>query len=336
MIKELKCEYSRLLASAEESDTTEIMNDLKEKGKAAFLEKDYGKAAELYGHAIDQDPTDAVLFSNRAQCYLNLKNWKKAMEDCTEGLERSPTSNIKEKLLYRKALAARALGQITLAATCLGQVLRISSSNQVARTQLAEVNSILDHSQLQASKKLKSSLNGSQIPIEVVDSLPEKYATIVDPPTVPKVRQPANLILVEKMSEELFLDRPAKQLSKLSTNITFVERPAMLKLRILDHLLPDVRVRAFKPILELSKLDILELGDIEPEFLELFIDSGTYGLLSNLVKPTQLLERLKAVLSLARYKISLQMCSSQKISGLLNTVEDQLPHLLQSFTNILS
>lgn len=320
------------------------MDELKLKGRKAFIEKKFEIAAHLYGEAIDLDSTDAVLFSNRAQCYINLKKWKLALKDCNDGLDRNPTSNIKEKLLYRKALAAKGLNQLSLAAASLEQVLKVSPSNQAARAELKAVNSILDEAEVQASKKMKPSANGSQIPIEVVDSLPEEYAKIVNPSIVPQPKQPENPDLVEKLSDELFLDRPVKQQprqpeqqpTQLESTHPFGERPAMLKLKILDQLLPDVRARALKPILELSKLDILELGDVEPEFLELFIDAGTHGLLNNMVTPSQLLERLQAVMSLARYQIALHMCSTLKINELLKIVESSLPELLLDFTKILS
>lgn len=319
------------------------MDEIKQKGRKAFIEKKFDIAAHLYGEAIDLDSTDAVLFSNRAQCYINLKKWKLALKDCNDGLDRNPTSNIKEKLLFRKALAAKGLNQLSLAAASLEQVLKVSPSNQAAKAELKAVNLILDDAELQASKKMKPSANGSQIPIEVVDSLPEEFAKIVNPP-IPQPEQPKNPDLVEKLSEELFLDRPSKQQpseqeqqpSQQESSHPFGERPAMLKLKILDQLLPEVKARAFKPILELSKLDILELGDVEPEFLELFIDAGAYGLLNNLVTPSQLLERVQAVLSLARYQIALRMCSRLKITALLKIVESSQPELLREFTKILS
>lgn len=31
----------------------------------------------------------AVLFTNRAQCYISLKKWKEAIEDCTQAIIRS-------------------------------------------------------------------------------------------------------------------------------------------------------------------------------------------------------------------------------------------------------
>lgn len=311
------------------------MDDLKKKGREVFAEKKFDAAAQFYGKAIDLDPTDAVLFSNRAQCYINLMKWKLAMNDCKDGLDQNPTTNIKIKLLYRKALAAKGLNQLSLAAECIDKVLEISPSNLAAKTELEIINSMLGDVEFQVSKKMKPSANGSQIPIEVVDSLPEEYARIVYPSSVPKVKQPDNPRLVEKVSEELFLDRPSKQQPPPSSH-SFGERPAMLKLKILDQLHPEVRARAFKPILELSKLDILELGDVEPEFLDLFIDSGTHGILNNVVTPSQFLENLRALLSLSRFQIALRMCSRLSIDDLLKSVENNLPNLLLDFTLLLS
>lgn len=315
------------------------MEDFKSKGRKAFGEKNYQEAARIYDKAIHLDPDDAVLFSNRAQCFINLQDWNHAMKDCEEGLRKNPILKIREKLLYRGAIAAKSLNQISLAMSWLHQLLEISPSNQAAKSVLEELKKILGDSPSQtSSKKLKTSLNGGQVPIEVVDALPERYSKIVNfqsqSPSIPKRAE--NMELVEKVSQELLLDRPAKDPSRSFQAKKFAERPAMLQLKGLDQLLPKLKHKAFKTILGLKEYEILELGDVEPEFFELFIDSVAYGIESDYANPDELLNKLKVILSLPRYQIALHKCSQQKITNLLEKLKHALPHLLLSFNKLLS
>ncbi|CAN6352267.1 unnamed protein product [Urochloa humidicola] len=53
----------------------------KSQGKEAFVKGDYLDAAYFYLLAIDIDPLDATLFSNRSICWLRLREGKKALSD---------------------------------------------------------------------------------------------------------------------------------------------------------------------------------------------------------------------------------------------------------------
>lgn len=76
----------------------------KEEGNNAFKAKDYQRAIELYGQALEVDPTNkdmnAKILQNRAQAYLNLKDYDAAINDCTEALRLDPG--------YVKAMKVRA------------------------------------------------------------------------------------------------------------------------------------------------------------------------------------------------------------------------------------
>lgn len=76
----------------------------KEEGNAAFKAKDYRRAIELWGQALEVDPTNkdmnSKILQNRAQAYINLKEHDAAIQDCTEALRLDPD--------YLKALKMRA------------------------------------------------------------------------------------------------------------------------------------------------------------------------------------------------------------------------------------
>lgn len=67
----------------------------KEEGNAAFKAKDYRKAIELYTQALNVDQANkdmnAKILQNRAQAYINLKEYDDAVNDCTEALRLDPT-----------------------------------------------------------------------------------------------------------------------------------------------------------------------------------------------------------------------------------------------------
>lgn len=317
---------------------TVVMDKLRAEAKQAFAAKNYGLAAELYGQALEINPNDPVVLSNRSQCYINLENWAQAMKDSSDGLQLNPTPNVREKLLFRKSIAAKQLGQLSVSVSCLRELLEFSPSNTAAQKELQVVTTLCEDQQLQSAlKKHKALPKSGQVPIAVVDSLPEKYANIVNPQsTQPKTPKPlGDADAVTRASEELFLDRPKKASSPPKESTTFVQRPAMLRLSVLNNLPPEVKSRAFKPILELSEEEILELGSVEPEFLQLFVESVTYGLANTSAPASELLRKLEVVLSLSRFTLALQMCDPDAKSALIKQADISLPDLSPSFAKLL-
>jgi DnaJ family protein C protein 7 len=76
----------------------------KEEGNTAFKAKDYRRAIDLWAQALEVDPTNkdmnAKILGNRAQAYINLKEYDSAIQDCTEALRLDPG--------YVKAMKIRA------------------------------------------------------------------------------------------------------------------------------------------------------------------------------------------------------------------------------------
>ena len=57
------------------------MTSFKEQGSKAFLAKDYPKAIEHFTSAIEENPADHTLYSNRSACFYNTNVPDKALED---------------------------------------------------------------------------------------------------------------------------------------------------------------------------------------------------------------------------------------------------------------
>ncbi|XP_041362762.1 E3 ubiquitin-protein ligase CHIP-like [Gigantopelta aegis] len=61
--------------------------DLKNQGNRLFLARKYDDAICCYSKAINKNPGTATFFTNRALCYLKLRQWETAVQDCHRALE---------------------------------------------------------------------------------------------------------------------------------------------------------------------------------------------------------------------------------------------------------
>ncbi|KHJ43641.1 u-box domain protein [Trichuris suis] len=61
--------------------------DLKLQGNNYFAGHSYEEAIHCYTKAIVKDPENATFFTNRALCYLHLKRFESAAQDCRKALE---------------------------------------------------------------------------------------------------------------------------------------------------------------------------------------------------------------------------------------------------------
>ncbi|KAK7112735.1 E3 ubiquitin-protein ligase CHIP-like [Littorina saxatilis] len=61
--------------------------DLKNQGNRLFAARKFEDAIHCYTKAIMKNPNTATYFTNRALCYLKLRNWELASQDCHRALE---------------------------------------------------------------------------------------------------------------------------------------------------------------------------------------------------------------------------------------------------------
>jgi len=86
----------------------------KELGNASYYKNKYAQAIVHYNNAINKcthsaDPKNSYLYNNRSQCFIHLRQYKRALEDCEEAIRLNP-SNVKAYM--RKGLCLRQLGQL--------------------------------------------------------------------------------------------------------------------------------------------------------------------------------------------------------------------------------
>ena len=67
------------------------MEELKNKGNAAFAAGDFKTAVELFTSGIALDPTNHVLYSNRSAAYASLKQYEQALVDADKTIQAQPS-----------------------------------------------------------------------------------------------------------------------------------------------------------------------------------------------------------------------------------------------------
>lgn len=63
---------------------------LKAEGNKLFAAKDFKGSIEKFTQAIEIDPTNHVLYSNRSGSYASMKDFQHALEDATKTTEIKP------------------------------------------------------------------------------------------------------------------------------------------------------------------------------------------------------------------------------------------------------
>ncbi|XP_053288462.1 mitochondrial import receptor subunit TOM34 [Pleuronectes platessa] len=107
----------------------------KEEGNALVKKGEFRKAIEKYSQSIKNNPTEITTYTNRALCYLSVKQYSDAVRDCDDALM-IDSGNI--KALYRRAQAHKELQDPTCVDD-LNNLLHVDPKNVAALKLLEEV-----------------------------------------------------------------------------------------------------------------------------------------------------------------------------------------------------
>uniref|UniRef100_A0A674HDD9 Translocase of outer mitochondrial membrane 34 n=1 Tax=Taeniopygia guttata TaxID=59729 RepID=A0A674HDD9_TAEGU len=109
---------------------------LKEEGNEFVKKGNHKKAVEKYSESLKLNK-ECATYTNRALCFLSLKQYKEAAQDCTEALKLDP-KNV--KALYRRAQALKELKDYKSSIADIKSLLKTEPKNTAALRLLQELN----------------------------------------------------------------------------------------------------------------------------------------------------------------------------------------------------
>ncbi|NWW53825.1 TOM34 protein, partial [Pedionomus torquatus] len=129
-------EWSPVAQKDQISAGTERAQTLKEEGNELVKKGNHKGAVEKYSESL-QLKQECATYTNRALCYLTLKQYKEAVQDCTEALRLDP-KNV--KALYRRAQALKELKDYKSSIADIKSLLKTEPKNTAALRLLQELN----------------------------------------------------------------------------------------------------------------------------------------------------------------------------------------------------
>lgn len=139
-------EIEALKALAYEGDPVEVAENFKKQGNDKYKIKFYSDAIEFYTKGIDVECgssyVEAALYLNRAACNLELKNYRRCINDCKECLVRQP-KNV--KALFRAAKAYFAIEHYDEALSVLNFAISIDNKNAAVNAMKKKVEEKLQY-----------------------------------------------------------------------------------------------------------------------------------------------------------------------------------------------
>lgn len=283
---------------------------LKEDGNHAYAAGEYVRAAKLYRDALAADPNNAVLYLNRCQCFLKLKDYNRAYKDAVAGINLNGDRDDKlaAKLYFRKGMALKGLGDVAKARYCFNKVLTYDATNTDAKTQMAQL--------------------GALVEVEAVTQLPQEFALMVtNEPTKAKPVTPEPVVLKSAQAEIDALFPLSKSSSKKETqpppkpSLTSTDSPQLNPLQLLTQLRrlsPEENLRAYHYVVTLTPtdLDMFKSG-VDSNFLEFYLEA----IANTDVDVNNVAQCLATLSKFPRYSLSMTMVDPE----LRQAVQSKVP-----------
>lgn len=296
-------------------------DDLKALGNAAFAAKQYRKAAKIYRDAIALKELP-VLYSNRAQCFIYLEDWDRALRDTNRGLALDAAPNIRVKLLYRKAVVFHHTGEPEQAKAALEEAITIDPSNGPVLSLLREID----------NKRVKVD---QEIVVEHVEVLPDEFQRILDGERVAAVNvdEEAEALLGSRRKtrakpETNSASSPSESIKSASSpsespreSVAEVRR----RLALIPTLSPQDLPEAYTYVLSIPSAVYGSIFSrvIDTEFLAFYIDA-----VAHTADRARAFDVLNEFSTYKRYAMSLEFCSRESIKRIIEENPEFVPLLL--------
>lgn len=109
------CRFEKAVAAAEKAaqidpqniEVVVMLNNVRSvaaaraRGNYLFNSGKFAEACMAYGEGLKLDPSNRVLYCNRAACRFKLEQWEQSLDDCNEALKIQPNYT---KVLLRRAM----------------------------------------------------------------------------------------------------------------------------------------------------------------------------------------------------------------------------------------
>ncbi|MCJ1403864.1 Hsp90 cochaperone [Xylographa trunciseda] len=164
---------------------------LKAEGNKAFAAKNFDEAIEKFSQAIELEPTNHVLYSNRSGAYASLKDFDKALEDANKTTELKPDW---AKGWGRKGSALHGTGDLVGALDAFEEAIKLDPANAQAKSGLAAVQRAIESEAKDdgiggdASAGLGSMFNDPQL-IQKLARNPKTSSLLADPAFMAKLQR---------------------------------------------------------------------------------------------------------------------------------------------------
>jgi len=149
------------------------VNELKDLGNKAFSEKQYSRSIDYFSKAIEQDPNNHVLYSNRSASHAAMREYEKALEDAERVVTLKPDW---PRGYGRKGAALMGLGDFDEAINTYKQGLDIDPENASLKRGLEETEAAKN----QGSSGLKQMFSNPKA-LERLTLDPETRGYLSDP-----------------------------------------------------------------------------------------------------------------------------------------------------------
>ena len=105
---------------------------LKTKGNSCYKDGEYQDAIRFYSQAIAALPSEGSFYGNRAACWMMLKEFKRTIDDCVEGIKLESRVGELDKLRLRHANALVQIGKVEAGVAMLEEVVNSTLSGSAS------------------------------------------------------------------------------------------------------------------------------------------------------------------------------------------------------------
>lgn len=265
-------ELEALKSLAYEGEPDEIAMNFKNQGNDCFKAKKYKDAVIFYTRGLDMDckvdDINVALYVNRAACNLELKNYRRCIEDCKRALI-IDEHNV--KACYRAGKAFFAVDRYEEAKQVLRFGLNQDPDNKAIAETLLTIIAKEEHIE-KARKKKEQEVRQKQLEQSLLsDALKLRHIEIIKSSRPVELLQDASLRLEDPTDYESQLIFPAMVLFPTSNEFDFVAEVSelstvneILELVLLDPKHKDLTIKMVECYMETISGGLIKVGKKAP------------------------------------------------------------------------